>query len=119
MTEMKITYLDALTIACNCATLAPEVRDKLASLRDQYAKPKSGSGKPTKVQAENAVTVEALHDAMELNRLYTCTELTAEVEAVHGMSNQKLSSLLKKLVDAGRVKRLTEKGKTYYQKVEG
>lgn len=117
--ETKMTYLEALTCACACDALAPKVRLKLKSLRYQYAKPKSGSGKPTKAQMENSATVEALYVAMELNRVYTCTELTAEVEAVKGLSCQKLSSLLKKLVDAERVKRLTEKGKTYYQKVEG
>ena len=64
----------------------------------------------TKVQKENAELVEKIYNAMvEIAEPVTISELQEKVDFVADLSNQKVSALLKKLVDAGRVARTKDK----------
>lgn len=88
---------------------------------------KSGKSKATPTQATNAVTLSVIKEVLgELDKPVTITELLTDVrlqsytettrdgEKVIAMTNQKLSSLMKKLVDAGEVVRTEEKKKAYF-----
>lgn len=88
---------------------------------------KSGKSKATPTQAANAVTLNVIKEVLgELDKPVTITELLTDVrlqsytettkdgEKVIAMTNQKLSSLMKKLVDAGEVVRIEEKKKAYF-----
>lgn len=88
---------------------------------------KSGKSKATPTQAANAVTLNVIKEVLgELDKPVTITELLTDVrlqsytettkdgEKVIAMTNQKLSSLMKKLVDAGEVVRTEEKKKAYF-----
>ena len=88
---------------------------------------KSGKSKATPIQAANAVTLNVIKEVLgELDKPVTITELLTDVrlqsytettkdgEKVIAMTNQKLSSLMKKLVDAGEVIRTEEKKKAYF-----
>lgn len=88
---------------------------------------KSGKSKATPTQAANAVTLNVIKEVLgELDKPVTITELLTDVrlqsytettkdgEKVIAMTNQKLSSLMKKLVDAGEVIRTEEKKKAYF-----
>ena len=88
---------------------------------------KSGKSKATPTQAANAVTLNVIKEVLgELDKPVTITELLTDVrlqsytettkdgEKVIAMTNQKLSSLMKKLVDAGEVIRIEEKKKAYF-----
>ena len=88
---------------------------------------KSGKSKATPTQAANAVTLSVIKEVLgELDKPATITELLTDVrlqsytettkdgEKVIAMTNQKLSSLMKKLVDAGEVVRAEEKKKAYF-----
>ena len=88
---------------------------------------KSGKSKATPTQAANAVTLNVIKEVLgELDKPVTITELLTDVrlqsytettkdgEKVITMTNQKLSSLMKKLVDAGEVIRTEEKKKAYF-----
>ena len=68
----------------------------------------------TKTQKENEVLVEKVYEALAtVENPVTVTELQA-VEGMGDFSNQKLSALLKKLVDAGRITKTTDKKKSYF-----
>lgn len=88
---------------------------------------KSGKSKATPTQAANAVTLNVIKEVLsELDkpvtitelltdvRLQSYTEITKDGEKIIAMTNQKLSSLIKKLVDAHEVIRAEEKKKAYF-----
>lgn len=49
------------------------------------------------------------------NRLLTCTEIGKEVTELDGMNNQRISALMRALVDGGEVTKVTVKGKSLFQ----
>lgn len=66
----------------------------------------------TKTQIENEAIVEDIYAYMvEKNEPVTIADIQANFE---GMSNQKASALVKKLVDANRVERAKDGKKTIY-----
>lgn len=72
----------------------------------------------TATQKENEVLVEKLFDILAKNaEAMTATQVleVAQAEGVEGVNtNQKVSALLKKLVDAGRVVKVMDKKKAYF-----
>lgn len=72
--------------------------------------------KSTKTQKENEILMEHLVVALqEFDKPVTITEFQKESShEIATLSNQKLSSLLKKLVEEKRVIRTTEKKKAYF-----
>lgn len=81
---------------------------------------KSGKTGKTKVQKENEVLIEQVFDELvTMNKPMTVTELQGASEFLAQFSNQKLSALLKKLVDAERIDKAVEGKKSYFSaKVE-
>lgn len=77
---------------------------------------KASKSTQTKVQKENEILIEQLFDALaEMEKPVTITEFQKLSSAeVATLSNQKLSSLLKKLCDEKRVVKTTEKKKSYF-----
>lgn len=68
----------------------------------------------TKAQKENEVIVEKVYEVLvRLAKPVTVSELQADEEMAE-YSNQKLSALLKKLVDANRVVKTVDKKKSYF-----
>ena len=80
---------------------------------------KSGKTGQTKTQKENEILVEQVFVALsEFDKPITVSEFMKEsAHEVATLSNQKLSALLKKLVDSGRVVKTTEKKKSYFSVV--
>ena len=76
---------------------------------------KSSTSTKTKTQKENEVFVEQVYEAlMEVGKPVTVTELMGASEKTACFSNQKLSALLKKLVDTGKVTKSIEGKKSYF-----
>ena len=108
----KMTYVDALNIALN-ADLPEEVKEKLTALRDQTAKRNSGERKPTKTQMANVTLGEkVLAILRDAGKPVTVTELMALDEELGGLSNQKVSAILRGLGD--KVVKTTDKRKSYF-----
>ena len=64
----------------------------------------SRTGKPTKKQTENEALVEHIYDVLvDLKEAATINAIQDVDETLSDLSGQKVSALLKKLVDAGRV----------------
>ena len=81
------------------------------------SKKNSAEKKPTAQQAANAGIATAIIEGMEPNRLYTVTEVIKSIPACADLTNQRVSALLRQLVEAGKVKRTEDKRKAYFQVV--
>lgn len=79
-------------------------------------KKNSGEKKPTATQVANEALKTAIFEGMEINRLYTVTEVIKEVPACAGLNNQKISPLMNQMVEAGLLKKSTEKRRSYFQR---
>lgn len=80
-------------------------------------KKNSGEKKPTATQVANEALKVAIFEGMQVNRLYTVTEVIKEIPAVAGLTNQKVSPLMNQMVEAGLLTKTTEKRRSYFQRV--
>lgn len=78
---------------------------------------KSGSKKPTKTQEENVSLKEEIVSVLTSEGA-TVTEIQTKSEVLGTLSNQRVSALLKQLVEAGRVVKTIEKKKSYFSIAE-
>lgn len=84
-------------------------------LLDKKAQSK-GTGKNAKEQ--EIVMNEVIEALATVGRAVTITELQKEVDTMAKYSNQKLSAMLKKLVDNGEVAKVVDKKKSYFKIAE-
>jgi len=116
MADTKITYSEALAQAIAFEGMNDEVVEKLKALKASLEK-KSANRKPTKEQKENegikAVLLESLVEGKG-----TATEIAKRNEATADLSNQKVASLLKQLIEAGKVVKVTEGRKSIFSLAE-
>ena len=110
----KMTYAQAIDIALE--VVADEIaKERLEALKAQLAKRSSGKKTPTKTQKENEGLMEIIvNDLVEIGTPVTVTELIAQGDGLNGYTNQKISALLRKLVEAERVVKTMEKKKAYF-----
>ena len=80
-------------------------------------KKNSAEKKPTAQQVANAGIATAIIEGMEPNRLYTVTEVIKSIPACADLTNQRVSALLRQLVEGGKVKRTEDKRKAYFSLV--
>ena len=78
---------------------------------------KSGSKKPTKTQEENVSLKEEIVSVLTSEGA-TVTEIQAKSEVLGSLSNQKVSALIRQLVEAGRVVKTIDKKKSYFSIAE-
>lgn len=80
---------------------------------------KKASTKSTKTNDEQVALMETIVNALnEIGRAVTISELQKENAEMTEYSNQKLSAMLKKLVDNKRVIKITDKKKSYFTTAE-
>lgn len=94
-----------------------EVMEKLTALKASLEKKASAEKKPTKTQQENANLAEQLLAYLrECGAPKTVSDLLAECECVKGMSNQKVSGILRTMLGS-TVERVEEKRKAYFRAI--
>ena len=113
----KMTNAKALAFVLdNVEGLPVDVREKIENIHATYAKKSANvSTKPTKAQLEMLENMEKVLDLMEINKLYQCKDI---VKLADLTSTQRASAIMNKLAAQGSVKKLTEKGNSYFQLVE-
>ena len=74
---------------------------------------KSANKKATKTQEEN-VEIKAEIKAVLTTEGATVTEIQSKSEMLSNLSNQRVSALLRQLIDAGEVVKTTDKKKSYF-----
>ena len=110
----KMTYAVALDVAIN-AVADETVKEKLEALKAQLAKKSSGERKPTATQKENIGFKDAILEGLGDGK-YTITDIMKSVDAVNGLSNQRVSALVRQLVADGLLVREEIKRKAYFSR---
>ena len=81
------------------------------------AKKNSAEKKPTAQQTANEGIKSAIIEGMESGTAYTITDLIKSVSACADLTNQRVSALMRQLVESGAVVRTEDKRKAYFTKV--
>lgn len=89
--------------------------DFLTHERELLERKSSNSGQ-TKTQKENEILKEKIVETLkELNKFSTITEIQENNIELANLSNQKISALLKQLVDTNVIEKEIEKKKAYFK----
>ena len=76
---------------------------------------RKGSKTPPKTQKANEGIMDAIEDALRaVDGGVTVTDLIASSDLLRGYTNQKVSALLRKMVEAGRVTKTLQGKKAYF-----
>jgi len=70
--------------------------------------------KPTAVQVANEGIKADIAEGMVANTLYTVTDIQKGISACAELSNQRVSALLRQMVEAGVIVRTEDKRKAYF-----
>ena len=122
MEKTKVTQKMALGYVIENCEVPAEIKEKLEKMLEQVEKKASGGSKSmTATQKANAELGEKILEEMEINRLYTITEMLKALPCLKSeeYTNQKISSIVSNLVKEGKAERISEKRKSYFRKVEG
>lgn len=94
----------------------PMLSEFIAHEMELLAKKNTAEKKPTAQQEANAGIKDAVLAMMQEhpNQLYTVTDILKSVPACADLTNQRVSALIRQMVDAGQVKRTEDKRKAYF-----
>ena len=81
------------------------------------SKKNSAEKKPTAQQTANEGIKQSIVDGMENGKAYTITDIIKSVPACADLTNQRVSALMRQLVENGAVVRTEDKRKAYFTKV--
>ena len=109
----KFAMLRAIPAVADNAMLVEFIDHEVELL----TKKNSAEKKPTAQQVANASIATAIIEGMEPNRLYTVTEIIKSIPQCADLTNQRVSALLRQLVEGGKVKRTEDKRKAYFSLV--
>ena len=122
-TEKKMTKATAWAIVKEIVEnsnhpKSAELVDKIDNELNLLAKKNSAEKKPTAQQVANDGIKTAIVEGMEPNRLYTVTEIIKSIPACAELTNQRVSALLRGLVETGAVVRTEDKRKAYFSRAK-
>lgn len=110
----KVTYVSALEVVLNGEPMTDEVREKLEALKASIAKKNTAERKPTATQTANEGFKVAILNGLESGKAYTITDIIKSVDAVSELSNQRVSAIVRQLVESGSLVREEVKRKAYF-----
>ena len=95
--------------------------DHEIELLDNRKKTTDGEKKLTPKQKENLVLVATILDNMEVDTIYSISDMQRKIEVCKELTNQKISRLVRRAVAEGTMERVEGKGKALFKlaKVEG
>ena len=121
MENKKMTKKETINLLIDVLMGNKEVEDVqifidfLIHERELLERKSSNSGQ-TKTQKENEILKEKIVKTLkELNKFSTITEIQESNAELADLSNQKISALLKQLVDTGVIEKVIEKKKAYFK----
>lgn len=95
--------------------------DHEIELLDNRKKTTDGEKKLTPKQKENLALVETILDNMEVDTIYSISDMQRKFEVCKELTNQKISSLIRQAMSDGTIERVEVKGKAFFKlaKVKG
>lgn len=113
MANEKMTNAKALTYAIENGDFPAEVTDKLTKMLEQVNKKSGSAHKPTAVQIANEGYKALIMEVVSSSPM-TCTAIQKSIPDFAEFSNQKVTALVKALVDEHRLVKTIEKGRSYF-----
>ena len=121
MENKKMTKKETINLLIDVLIGNKEVEDVqifidfLTHERELLERKSSNSGQ-TKTQKENEILKEKIVETLkELNKFSTITEIQESNAELADLSNQKISALLKQLVDTNVIEKVIEKKRAYFK----
>ena len=121
MENKKMTKKETINLLIDVLMGNKEVEDVqmfidfLTHERELLERKSSNSGQ-TQTQKENEILKEKIVETLkELNKFSTITEIQESNAELAELSNQKISALLKQLVDTNVIEKVIEKKKAYFK----
>ena len=111
----KTTNVKALAYVLDNYDLPTEIHAKLEKMKVQFEKKNSAEKKPTATQSANEGIKDLILEVIG-NSSLTITEMQKINGELAELSNQKISALLKQMVENGSVVREEIKRKAYFKK---
>ena len=96
----------------------PVLSEFITHEMELLTKKNSAEKKPTAQQVANVGIQTAILNGMEVGKAYTITDIIKSVPECADLTNQRVSALVRQMVDGGSVERFEEKRKAYFRKVE-
>ena len=95
--------------------------DHEIELLDNRKKTTDGEKKLTPKQKENLALVATILDNMEVDTIYSISDMQRKIEVCKELTNQKISSLIRQAMSDGTIERVEVKGKAFFKlaKVKG
>lgn len=95
--------------------------DHEIELLDNRKKTVDGEKKLTPKQKENLALVATILDNMEIDTIYSISDMQRKIEVCKELTNQKISSLIRQAMSDGTIERVEVKGKAFFKlaKVKG
>lgn len=120
--SVKLTKAQKFAMIAEIAEVKnnPMLAEFIAHEVELLSKKNSADKKPTAQQEANATIKADILSVMEANpkQLFTVSELLKKVPNLPDtMTNQRMSALVRQMVDAGQVKRTEDKRKAYFSLV--
>lgn len=117
MNNKKLTKSDLFAIIkANYSKDMPNYKEIIELCDKSMEQLKTKNGKTSKeVEANNALRDE-IYACMEVNRLYTITEMLTTFPCCAGMQNQRVTALVRGMIP-DRVERIEEKGRAYFKAI--
>ena len=115
MENKKMTNKVALTYILENCSLPTDVTEKVEGMIEQLEKKSSANRKPTATQKENEHFKELIM-LTATSEGKTVTDFIKSIPEFDGLANQKISALVKQLVDSGKLVRTSAKGRSYFSK---
>ena len=113
----KMTKRDYFTAILEKYPLTAEEKAFVEHELELLAKKNASDRKPTAQQTANEGIKTAILDGMESGKAYTITEIIKSVPECADLTNQRVSALMRQMVDSGAVVRTEDKRKAYFTKV--
>ena len=115
-TTKKLTKRDHFNALLNLAEVKadPKLVDFINHEIELLDKKNSADKKPTAQQTANDSIKVAILDNMVEGKAYTITDLIKTIPECADLTNQRVSALVRQLVEAGKVLRTEDKRKAYF-----
>ena len=117
MEQANLSRINELAKIIKPRELTPAEQEFVKHEMELLAKKNSAEKKPTAQQTANEGIKSAIIEGMESAKAYTITDIIKSVPACADLTNQRVSALMRQLVESGAVVRTEDKRKAYFTKV--
>ena len=116
MSNKKMTKMEKFTMLADLPAVKenPVLSEFVAHEMELLTKKNVGEKKPTAQQTANAGIQTAILEGLEAGEKYTITDIIKTIPECADLTNQRVSALVRQLVDSGKMVRTEDKRKAYF-----